>query len=350
MPRKVYKKKPFASKKRTTVPKKRTVRKSASLVQPVRALATVATQHNKMLMTLFDKIHFQYRSIAEGESNTGNQVLAYTSGASITDLPLHVYDLTAVNTEGTKATPFNTLQFNSASLPYFTNVARDLETVGVEDGSEWNNTMSHNKTFMDHINLRIELFGRDIYKTKYRLMLIRFTDDELGTLWDSASSTRERFNAFWKTMVRPHITNSMIPQDPLTKADLSNRFKIVWEKTYTISEKSADYDQNNRKLVKIFRKVNQIKTYNENPRSPNGGDGDDDPADFDYPLVTSYTGNSTTQCRIPQRLYLVICANQSVDLNSATGYDASATTAQRNDRPTYNIWYDVKHTVPQARS
>lgn len=348
MARKIYKKKPFASKKRTTTNKSLIPSK---VIRPINALSTVAVQHQKLLLTLFDKIHFQYRQINEDHIDSGKESLGFgTASAAAKPLPCHVYDLTQLNTESSKGTPQYKLYLDASDRPWFSNdVSQTLETVGVEDGSEWNNTVSQNKGLLDHINLRVELFGRGPMYTRYRLMLVQFTDEEL-TPKDATtgSSANARFNAYWKTLVRPFYTNAIVPQDPLTKADLSNRVKVLWQKDYKLTEKENSFDQNQRKLVKIFKKINQIKTYNEEPRDPTGMNGNDDPDTMEYPIVTSYTGNATTQCRVPQRLYLVILANSSVD-QFASGLDAEV--ANKTDYlASYNIWYDTKFTFPQSRS
>lgn len=319
---------------------------STSKGQPLQRLSAISLYHNKLISILYDTARFQYRLLTEAEANTGGGFLQFnTAPASQKSYPLHIYDITGINNDNNLFTPLNILSQDAANLPYFVPNGSTLKMSGLEGGSEYSIVRGHNKTLMNYLNLKIELFGRENLNTHYKLMLLKIKDEELIPKL-SANASNERHNAFWSSMVRPFITHSMLSQDSRTLADLKGRYKVLWQKDYRLKEKSADYDILPRKLVKIFRPINQIKNYNENQR--HYFVNNDDPSNLvenNNGQNTSF-GSSSTECSVRERIYFIILANSTTDANSVNGVDTNDSGSRENARCYYNLTYETKHTIP----
>lgn len=310
-------------------------------------IASVSVYHNTLFKTLFESIRFQFRLINEQEQNIGGALLQFnTLTPSNKEMPLHIYDITGINTDGNTYQPLQIMKTDTNNVPYFQTFNGNLKIAGVSGGNEYNFSQSFNKNFMDHANIRLELFGRDKLKTNYKVMLIRFLDDELIPT-ETSNTQSQRHNAFYLSLVRPYITNRIIPQDGRTKEDLKGRYTILWSKEYSLKERTTDYDQLPRKMIKIFRKVNKLKIYNENQIQFVGNSDDANNLVENFNGANNNSGGSTTQCRTRQRLYLIIMGSMTTDINtSATGLDFTNSSDQSETRGSYNIYYETKYTIP----
>lgn len=335
-------KKKFVPKKPVKKFAKKVVRKSATagIARATTALATVATHHNKLLTSLFDKMYFTYDGLNEEEVNKGFHSLKFNS--STNELPCHIFDLTMICNESNNPGPQLVLKKDASGYPVFQNAGPSQTLVpSTSDGSGYNPAQSLNRTLMEYYNCKLELFGRPAHKTKYNIALLQFTDSELSPSV-SSSSAAAKFNQCWLHWVRPYVTNSIMPRDSRVMSDLKGKFKILWQKDYTINEQKSYNDELPRRVVTIYKKLNKLMKYNPSPVMSTVFQ-DDNPINQDSGATTS-GGNSVTTDN-NRRLWLVITANQTKDEN-ATGYDQSTGVGAAADEPSDNIWYRTKHVVP----
>lgn len=329
--------KPRVAKKRVVNRKKRVVRKAPVTT----ALATIAVQHNKMLKSLFDHNYYEYKRCQEMELGYGfNQMLLDTTSAFNKYVPLHVYDLTSIITDGQTPAAYYQMNLNSLDYPFFL-PTDTLTQIGVNDGGGLTITQSHNRTIQEYFDVRLELFARNTKKTQWNVMLLKLFDEDLVPL-EAADSNKGKHNNFWKQLVRPYYTNTLIPSDTRIMSDLKGKFKIMWQKTYSFKDKDSSFDEVQRKTVKIFKKINQLNKYNEKPEQKNYTD--DSP---NTQFVATAAGTTSVNCQVPNRWYMVIRANNTTDSNQGTNtWDAGGGVPAFMDIPSYNVFVRTKHMVP----
>lgn len=335
--------KPRVAKKRI-VNRKKTVRRVSKKPAVTTALATVAVQHNKMLRALFDSNYYEYKRCTEMEVNRGyHNIYLDTVSALSKVLPMHVYDLTSIVTDSLAPSAFWECRFNSLDYPFFQPVD-SLTFIGANNGSGFNVAQSVNRSIQDYFDLKVELFARSTKRTHWNLMLLKVFDEEMLPK-ENADSSAGKHNNFWKQLVRPFYTNTFIPSDSRIMADLKGKYKILWQKDYSFKDKDSSFDEVQRKTVKIFKKLNQLNTYNENPEQKNYTD--DNPNTVFQATAAGTTGVRTS-CN--KRIFLVIRASATQDLNVGTNtWDAGATTPDAIDIPSYNVYLRTKHTIPANR-
>lgn len=303
-------------------------------------LSDISLYHNRVLHSLFEKFYLGYVNCNEQEVGLGAIQLKLDTTTSTAKLfPVHVYDLTKMFQSSLGApSAYMELTMSSSDYPFFTNRGSMVQ-IGVNDGGSMSLTAeSTNRAIQEYFDVRLELFGRNTLRTKYRVQLIKILDVDLEPLVGTASTTANRHNVFWKHMARPFTTNGLIPTDNRVMADMRNQYKILWSKDYEFKDKDSGFDEVQRKAVKIFKRLNQVNIYNESPHwNPLANDN---PNTMQTPGASSST---TTECRLKQRIYLVISGTQTVDSN-ATGYDAAAPAT--NDICSYNIYYRTKFMTP----
>lgn len=334
--KKSYKKKPVKKVvKRKSIPKTKSVTNS---------LAALSMHHHKVLYSLFDHISFGYIACNEQETSRGAvQLRLDTTSAINKQLPLHVYDMTTILTD-TTLSQYAGLQMrmSSADYPYF-DISGTLSNFGVNDGAAVASTQNHNRTIQEYFDIRLELFGRDTKYTKYNVMLLKIFDEDLLPLI-TVDSSKGKHNNFWKHLARPYYTNSLIPADSRIMNDLKGKYKILWQKDYTMRDKDSSFDEVQRKKVKIFKKLQQLNTYNEGPWQMNYGD------DNPQTLFTQTTnGASSAYPSVNKRIFLVIRGSQTQDINVGTNtFDAGSTAPGDGDICSYNIYFKTKHMIPQT--
>lgn len=342
------KRKPIAKKKMTS--KKPINRKVNPITKMTSALATVSIHQQKLLNTLFDKVCFEVRYIREfetsyyyaGQNNfcPGSVIMNLnTTNPASQFWPVHVYDLTTIVNDGIGAPMASVIGCNASEQPYVVQTYGTPILTGANDGGTFTSQQNLNRALMNYFNVKLQLFQRDKFSTKYTVQLIKILDEQLVPA-TSASGTLLRHNAFWKQMARQYFTNDFAPSDTRIMNDLKSRFKVIWSKDYNLKEKLNDADGFQSKTVNIFKRVNEIKVFNENP--PNIVYGNDNPEDISVPTTS---GTSTTKCRLNQRYYLIVRSNATQDVNT-TGLDSIAPS--NLDLPSYNFYFKSCYTVPQS--
>ena len=194
---------------------------------------------------------------------------------------------------------------------------------------------------MEYADVRLDLYQRDKYTSEYVIQLIRF-NDEILVPDNNFTASLPIFQSFWKNQVRPLYTNTLVPTDHRVNQDLKGKHSVIWEKTYKLKEKLNDADSFTCKRVNIFKKIQKVLRYNENPQSPTMTT--DNPETNIY--STSSTGTSTNLTRPKDRIYMIIKAKQTIDANTVNGNDLS--TFSYTDIHSYNIFFKSKHVTPQA--
>jgi hypothetical protein len=328
----------------------------------VNALSTVTLHHNKLLGSLFDTLYFEAKAMREFElsaiptagSTIGRVPLQYNTAAAVgnTQFPLHIYDITAIaSQDGTSTTTFgNCLYMDNATSVIgftgapFTTYMPTLSCVGTNDGGSFNSNQNLNRTLMEYADIRLDLFQRDKYSSEYTVELMKINDETITP--DNATGTslvgQYNFQAFWKNQVRPLYTNSLMPTDARTNYDMKGKHTVLWEKTYKLRERLNDADSYIAKRVNIFKKIQKVLRYNENPQNPTAMTGDNPETNI---YNTTDTGRSTTQTRPKDRIYLVIKGKQTIDYNAA-GQDTAAPAV--GDIHSYSIYFKSKHVTPQS--
>lgn len=342
---------PLIKRSRKMIRKPKVVRKRTVAKKPARrvlrqapvtkALSTIAVHHNTMLRSLFDHNYYEYKNCNEMESSRGAiSVNLDTTSALNKLMPLHVYDLTSIVTDGQSPVAQYILNFNSSDYPFFT-TSGSVVQVGANDGGGVPTVQSHNRTIQEYFDVRLELFARETKKTVWNVMLLKLFDEDIAPL-AAADSTKAKHNNFWKQLVRPFYTNTLIPSDSRIMGDMKGKFKVLWQKSYTFKDKDSSFDEVQKKTVKIFKKLNQLNKYNESPEQKNYND--DNP---NTQFVATAAGTTAPFCQLPKRIYMVIRANNTTDYNIGTNtWDSGASVPALTDIPSYNIYYRTKHMVP----
>lgn len=329
------------------------------------ALSTVAIQHNKLLTSLFDRVTYQAISsrewevsaLASGGINPGYCALQFLYSANSnnpTTLPVHIYDLTGITRNdgstsnfipgralraiGTSNTEHNFSQYTEMPQLYQTSI-NDGGSFDTAAASYSNNI---NKSMLNYVDIRLDLYERDKYETEYTVSLMKLSETVSPdySVDSSKGNTNKIFNSFWYHYSRPLITNTLQPKDVRLTEDLKEESKILWTKKYKLKEKNTLVDSYKAKRVKIFRRINKILKYNETPPLIQTI-GDDPTLQILETNLESSGARTSNQTRNKDRLYLVITANNTIDGNAVL--DGASTNA---DVPSYNIFMRTQHSIP----
>lgn len=123
-------------------------------------------------------------------------------------------------------------------------------------------------------------------------------------------------------MLRDQLTNPIIKSEPIGH-NLRGKYKVLWSKDYGMDELLNDRDEHHYQEVKIFKKIDQIKHFQEGA-SINNSANMDDPDIIKY---DDFLANTTSVPLLSQQIFLCISANttlsqqeDAVDFHTAT-YD-----------------------------
>lgn len=323
-------------KPKRTYKKKTTSKKAPRRVDKVQnALIGSQIYSQRLMSTMFDKIYFDWRRVNEFENTTGANVMQYNTGAALgQELPLQMYDLTSIVTDGAAGLPKMTLYTTAAGLPFFVNDALGMTCTGASDGQSFSTAQSINKAMCEYQDVRLELFDRPAIKTIWNLSLVTINDESMHPLF-TASATARKHNNFWNQFSRPYYTNTLVPVDKRITDDLKGQYRILWSKTYTMRDRNSDRDDPVRKVVKIFRKVNKVYRYNANPEVKTYGN--DDPNEL---FVPTAAGTTFPHAEQRQRVYLMIRSSCTKDVNLEGAVAADSTS--------YNMYFKSKYVIPAS--
>jgi len=347
---------------RKVAPKK-TFKKKQPVAAATAAMASVSIHHNKLLSTLFDKVHYEVKLAREFEASAIPALgvsagliplqynTAFTAG-NHTALPMHLYDMTQLTSNVPSLATGSTLggqvyidrisnNLFVSQLGFTNTTQASISRVSAEDGSSMATNTAYNRTMMEYYQLRLDLYQRDLYSTEYNVMILKVNDETLSI--ESGQYTSPSQQAFWKNLARPYYTNTIVPEDHRIKNDLKGRFTILWEKTYKLKEKLDDADSLTFKRVNIFKRINKVLKYNENMAQPDMST--DNPSTIG--TTTATIGATTNQTRIKDRIYVVVRANSTNDQNNTvSGNDTGAVLGINT--PSYNLYWRSKHVIPQS--
>jgi len=316
-------------------PKVKTVNKKTNYNR--RALTVL--NHNqrlidKVLATKMSNKYFAYVSVNESFDSNSNQpgsnILTFDDTISNT-MPCHIYHLTgheSANTSGVRARRDLKTDLHDFATPNPSNYTKTATTGYAAVPTP--NDEEHRFMLHRYSNIKMVLWGREAFQTTYNIKLLRLMDSDLDPFEnDTITDTTKQYTreAFYSSMMKQHVSNP-IATSKHHLSSFKNKFKIVWEKNYTIREKLSTEDQMKFKIVKIFRQHDRLLDYASESRLANF------PADnIDNPEEELTVNETVTNLQdVPkqgQRLFLMVTAN--VTKKSSEG--AVSTT----DWPSYDI-------------
>lgn len=343
---------------------RRVVRKSGKKRTDARQnshLKALTASHNlntKVLQSLMYNSSHGLIEANERDFQKGSVGIAYQTGThsfkgqvfSDTRLPLHMINLTSMRNSGTdQAGIFVLKAANRAFRSVLTQQIIKDEPGHYVDGTAVTNTVP--QALCRWTKANVLLYGAPATKVRYTLRLVQVKDHRLmpehndDNTWAGISSIYgddiEYARVFYQSFIKGEMSNPVHGKSDKDRiAMYKGQFKILWEKTYTLNEKSADYDELPHKMVKIYRPINKVMKFfvNRNNSTMIATDAQLDNADIPEPI-----GN-TSICRpfveTMQNIYLMITSDATVDQNADSTYDTTASLPQA--RADYQRTYDIR--------
>lgn len=288
---------------------------------------------------------FQWRNYTIDSTASPNfsLTLDHSVGATQRNFPVWLFDLTGriQNQNGITVAPeickrpycdisgaadgkirwatMNTLDSTGASFSPF---LQRLEASNQEGSS------SHSKSFLEWVDMRLNIMGPTLRPTKVTCSLIQFLDDELDP-WVTDGVSNEHHQVSWQQQFSALTVNNI---HTYTRPERST-FKVLDIKTFEfqpISTTEAD-NRGHVHTLKWFYRANRMMNYN------NGGQQVTDDASYSSRFIPSDKAGQGTwpYADTKQRIFLLIKAYAPT---TAAGFD-------RTIHPSFEANIRMKHTT-----
>lgn len=199
------------------------------------------------------------------------------------------------------------------------------------------NSASYGKMLHRYTDLRLLLWQNSAKDVKFTCYLVKFNDSTLDPLINTTVSSTEdkdlRKQFYYYHLTRAQTSNPLIQDHENFTQGIKGKFKILWEKNYTIQEKHGQMEEAHYEQVKFFRKWDQIVDFNEKSQV-DGTPPDNDPDQIKYVQAEA---NPTTYPDTRQNYFFIIVAN-------ATKSEADGNTSTM-DKCTFDITMKNKYTI-----
>lgn len=288
---------------------------------------------SKLLKMNTANLYYGVREVNELENQQG--ALTLSDNQLGNTAPLHMISLHGIINNSSTGGGLWTLQNNGFD---FTKL-KDIEFMGATGNiTQSPSTQQVSSLLQRYVDARLLLWSSSARKTYFKVSLVKLFDKDLDpeslTTTTDVNIQKKRALFYYYKNVRSQISNPIISNEVYGN-QLKGKYKVLWSKEYGIDELLNDRDEHHYKEVRIFKKLDEIKHFRENPLINNSANNDD-------PDVIKYEEFSSQVNPIPlqsQRLYLMITANttlsqaeDSVNFHTAT-YDLNVkckyTTTER---------------------
>jgi len=262
------------------------------------------------------------------------------------DLPLYMFDLTAVRSNGAPLGASPMLQLSSdvatgamAFEPrqHITATGGTSALINIEKSPQdfvvGDEVDAFSKTYLKSLSIKLNCWGAKTKAAQYTIQLVKFLDDELvpshGTYAaDLALATTKRSD-FYQNLIKS-LTFNPIAQ---TGGSYKGRMKVLKSETFTIQPNSTDDGDTdpNVRTVSMFVAMNRIISYQEAAAILTTDPHLNDTARFAQQGESQFK----PQTRPKSRVYLMIrCSNYKLD------------TADSNvDTPSFDLMIRANHQI-----
>jgi len=260
------------------------------------------------------------REVNELEANAGKVVLS-NQGIARNSLPLIVIPLLNLYMNSTTSgdNPNGILMLKQNGYD-FTNVA-NVEHIGASGNlasDQKVSTLEFSKAIVRYINVRLLLWQSANKDVKFQVKLVKILDESLNpnTLSETNTDYQNKKKLFYMYhCLRHQLSNPLLEDFENYLRDIRPFFKILWEKTYHIQERSADYEEHHYQEVTFFKQLDRIVNYRVNPNLAPALDlgvtGVDAPDTVLY-LDSATDSTISSYPKINQNLFLIITANTTL--------------------------------------
>jgi len=256
------------------------------------------------------------------------------------NLPLYMFDLTALRENGTgvNGQPFLQMQSGVAGSGALTFTARSHVTATGGTENQWSiektpsatdaEVMPMSKSFLKSLSIKMNCWGAKTKAAQYTIQLVKFLDDDLVPSTAAADATLKRTD-FYQNLIKS-LTFNPIAQ---TGGSFKGRMKVLKSETFTIQPNSLDDSDTdpNVRTVSMYVAMNRIISYQESAAV--------------QPIVTQLhdtaqyakQGQSQflAQTRPKSRVYLMIrCSNYKLD-----------TADSNTDTPSFDLMIRANHQI-----
>lgn len=288
------------------------------------------------------KIVFRFNGIRKYTDGQGYYFLDNnTTSVNTRNLPLNAFDITScINQAGgapVVASPLTGLFMNptNGQIDFINRLGTDSD--GTTTTSQWKTeeasmqnfqSLPLTKDILKWVNIRLNLYGARSKATKFRVMLVRFKDNEVvptpsgATDYLPATAISSKRTQFYQSLLKPYVFSPIA-----TTTNLYSKYmQVIKNEQFIINDVSTtSFDSAPMsKVINWFVRLDRVCNYVNNAVNINTGADVADQADYTVNVgqqIYPYTSPTS-------RLYLIVMASAWTDC-------ANVPTTQT--QPTYDI-------------
>ena len=274
------------------------------------------SMYKKLMKLNTQSFYMGIRQVNPLSSSTGKVSLVQVHPTTL-ELPVHIYPLSNIEQSGSTQTGLYRLHQNC--FDFVTSGSPNLEYLGNNGNTIQNvDNLKVRKLIHNYTSINLCLRGKDSKKSLFTCYLVKFKEDLFDPVRNptlSGSTDQRKRKSFFGHIMRKSL-NPIIQNENTMSNDVRRSVQILWKKNYVVREKLSTEDQMPYKVVKIFRKLNQIVSYT-NDGNIEYYSTDPDVVEIDDTSINTFRNYPN----IKDNMFLIICCD--AESSNSNSYDIS---------------------------